>query len=118
MHTDDEVRAWFREVVLPRREVWVAAERDDVIGFLVLDDDWIDQLYVDPDRTGRGVGSGLMAAAKQQRPAALRLWTFESNDRARQFYERHGFVATGFTTGDNEEGAPDVRYEWSPTTVP
>lgn len=60
-----------------------------------------------------------MAVAKRQRPSALRLWTFEANVRARRFYERHGFVATGSTAGDNEEGAPDVLYEWSlPASAP
>ena len=42
------------------------------------------------------------------------LWTFQSNHGARRFYERHGFVAVQHTDGDNEEGAPDVRYEWRP----
>jgi GNAT superfamily N-acetyltransferase len=113
-HTEDEVRVWFEDVVLPEREVWVADDGGAVVGVLVLEEEWIDQFYVEPGRTGRGIGSLLMAAAKRQRPSALRLWTFEANARARRFYERHGFVATGSTAGDNEEGAPDVRYEWSP----
>jgi uncharacterized glyoxalase superfamily protein PhnB len=78
-----------------------------------LHDDWIDHLYVDPDSTGRGVGSQLVAVAKTLRPSGVHLWTFESNTRARRFYERHGFVAVERTDGDNEEGAPDVRYQWS-----
>lgn len=90
------------------------AEDGGVVGLLVLEGEWIDQLYVDAGRTGEGIGSRLVALAKEQRPTALRLWTFEANVRARRFYERHGFVATGATAGDNEEGAPDVRYEWSP----
>jgi GNAT superfamily N-acetyltransferase len=115
VHSEDEVHAWFADVVLPGREVWVAAEGDDaVVAVLVLEDEWVDQLYVEPGHTGRGVGSRLIAVAKRARPAGLRLWTFEANVRARRFYERHGFVATGSTTGENEEGAPDVRYEWSP----
>ncbi|MDP9464580.1 MAG: GNAT family N-acetyltransferase, partial [Actinomycetota bacterium] len=44
-------------------------------------------------------------------PEGLQLWTFESNDRARRFYERHGFTAVEFTDGaGNEERWPDVRY--------
>lgn len=31
---------------------------------------------------------------------------------ARRFYERHGFVVVDATEGDNEEGAPDVCYQW------
>ena len=42
----------------------------------------------------------------------LRLYTFQSNEGARRFYERHGFAAVAFGDGsDNEEREPDVRYE-------
>lgn len=115
VHTEDEVRGWFRDVVLPTREVWVAEDDDVIVALLVLDGDWVDQLYVEPGRTGDGIGSALLALAKQQRPAHLGLWTFQANASARRFYERHGFVATAFTDGDNEEGAPDVRYDWPAT---
>jgi GNAT superfamily N-acetyltransferase len=114
VHSDDEVRVWFRDVVLTEREVWVADDGDGVVALLVLEDEWIDQLYVEPNHTGAGIGGQLMAVAKRERPSALRLWTFEANVDARRFYEHHGFVATASTDGDNEEGAPDVCYEWSP----
>jgi GNAT superfamily N-acetyltransferase len=116
VHSDEEVRAWFRDVVLPNREVWVADDGGAVVAVLVLDDDSIDQLYVDPSRTGRGIGGQLVDIAKRERPSGLGLWTFAANVGARRFYDRHGFVATDSTSGDNEEGAPDVRYEWSPST--
>ena len=92
VHTEDEVRAWFEEVVLPKREVWVVDHGGAVLALLVLENEWIDQLYVEPGHTGRGIGGRLMAVAKRQRPSLLRLWTFEANVRARHFYERHGFV--------------------------
>lgn len=117
VHTEEEVRAWFQHVVIPEREVWVADDGGAVVAMLVLEDEWIDQLYVEPGHTGRGIGGRLMAVAKQQRPRALRLWTFEANVRARRFYERHGFVATGSTADDNEERAPDVHYEWTPSAA-
>ena len=113
-HTEEEVRSWFRDVVLPTREVWVAEDNDTIVGLLALEGAWIDQLYVDAGLTGRGIGAGLLAVAKREQPMGLRLWTFEANVGARRFYERHGFVATAWTSGDNEEGAPDVRYDWSP----
>lgn len=112
VHTDNEVHGWFQEVVLPTREVWVARADGAVVAVLVLNGDWLDQLYVAPGWTGRGIGSRLVGLAKRQRPGGLQLWTFEANGRARHFYEDHGFVAVGSTDGDNEEGAPDVRYEW------
>lgn len=115
VHTDDEVRAFFEHVVLPQREVWVADDGHVVVAVLVLDDEWVDQLYVEPGQTGQGVGQQLIDWAKQQRPSGLTLWTFEANVGARRFYERHGFVIVGSTPGDNEEGAPDVCYQWQPT---
>ena len=48
VHTDVEVHRWFEEVVLPTREVWVADGPCGAIALMVLDNEWIDQLYVDP----------------------------------------------------------------------
>lgn len=62
VHSDAEVRDWIEEVVLATREVWVADD-DAVVGLLVLDGDWVDQLYVDPAHTNGGIGSALVAVA-------------------------------------------------------
>jgi ribosomal protein S18 acetylase RimI-like enzyme len=115
VHHDDEVRRWFADVVVPHREVWIAERpNDEVVGLLVLHEDWVDQLYVDPRWFGNRVGMRLLDLAKQRRPDGLQLWVFETNTAARRFYERHGFIAVEATDGDNEEGAPDVRYVWRP----
>ena len=112
VHSAADVRAWFAEVVLPTKEVWLVEEADIPVAMLVLEGGWIDQLYVEPDQVGRGFGSRLLVLAKELRPAGLDLWTFQSNHGARRLYERHGFEAVGMTVGDNEEGAPDVLYRW------
>lgn len=112
VHADEDVRRWFAEVVLPQREVWVVEEAGELRALLVLDAGWLDQLYVDPARTGEGLGAGLVDLAKQQRPDGLELWAFQGNRRAIAFYERHGFHEVARTDGDNEEGAPDVRLRW------
>jgi GNAT superfamily N-acetyltransferase len=105
-----------REHVIPRLDCWLAqAEGSEPVGILVLEDEWVDQLYVDPSRTGRGTGSRLLELAKQERPEGLRLWTFVTNEGAQRFYERHGFTEVERTDGSaNEEGAPDIQYRWTP----
>jgi GNAT superfamily N-acetyltransferase len=116
-HSDADVRAWFASHVVPDTELWVAeASEARPAAILVLDGEWVAQLYVDPALTGRGLGARLLEHAKRRRPGGLRLWTFEANTGARRFYERHGFVAVERTDGDNEEGAPDVLYVWSQTS--
>lgn len=114
VHPAHEVHEWFEAVVLPNKETWIAEEDGIVLALLVLDEDWIDQLYVAPGYTGNGIGTDLVNLAKACRPRGLRLWTFQTNRRAQRFYERHGFVPMDATTGDNEEEAPDIRYEWRP----
>ena len=111
IHDDDDVRAHFAAHIVQDCELWLAEEDGVLAGILVLDGDMIDQLYVEPGRTGRGIGSALLAVARRERPEGLRLWTFQSNAGAQRFYERHGFVAVQRTDGrGNEERAPDVLY--------
>lgn len=114
VHDDEDVHRHFATVVLPQHEVWLLDADGGLVALLVLHDDWVDHLYVDPARTGRGLGSRLLDHAKAQRPGGLQLWAFQSNSGARRFYEHHGFEPAEMTDGDNEEGAPDVRYVWAP----
>jgi GNAT superfamily N-acetyltransferase len=124
VHSDDEVRRWMAGVLLPAGGVRVVDEAgtlramsahamDNGIG-------WIEQLYVEPGQTGRGLGARLVQQAlselQAQGAAVVRLWCFQANTGARRFYERHGFAAVAFTDGrDNEEGCPDVLYERADT---
>lgn len=114
VHDDDDVRGYFRERVLPTMDVWVAELAGVVVAMMVLEGDWVEQLYVDPAFTGREIGTALLHEAKRERPGGLQLWAFQTNTGARRFYERHGFVAVEHTDGSaNEERAPDVRYAWA-----
>lgn len=114
LHTLEEHRDWFRRVA-GEQEVWVWDEDGVVLGFIAIGEATVNYLYVEPEVTGRGIGSALLDRAKQQRPGGLRLWTFQQNDGARRFYERHGLRVVRLTDGrDNEEKVPDALYEWRP----
>lgn len=119
LHTPEEDRAFLRDVVLAREEVWVAEADDRVVGFAALATrdglDFLEHLYVAPDHQRRGIGDALFAAAQRCRPDGLRWWVFQRNDRARRFYERRGAVLVRLTDGEgNEEKTPDALYEWRP----
>jgi ribosomal protein S18 acetylase RimI-like enzyme len=114
-HTDDEVRRWLAEHVVLRMETWVAEGNGRVVAMMVLDKAGIDQLYVEPAWHRRGIGGRLVELAKLRRPAGLELYTFQVNDRARRFYESHGFLVAALGDGSgNEERQPDVLYRWRP----
>ncbi|HEY3005355.1 MAG TPA: GNAT family N-acetyltransferase [Kribbellaceae bacterium] len=113
VHTRDEVRRWFADVLLPDDQTWIATDADRIVAVLTLDGDDLDQLYVVPEAANRGIGSMLVDLAKALRPAGLALWTFQTNTAAREFYRRHGFTEVRRTDGAaNEEQAPDVRLVW------
>jgi chorismate mutase/GNAT superfamily N-acetyltransferase len=117
VHPPADVRRWMRSrLETPVAEVWVA-EQDHagggVVGLLLLEGDWLHSLYVAPDRTGQGIGSMLLDLAKSLRPRRLGLWVFETNEGARRFYARHGFVEVRRTDGsENEEHEPDIEMAW------
>jgi GNAT superfamily N-acetyltransferase len=101
------------DTLLPETEAWIATDGGAPIGFIALGDRSIEQLYLLPGWTGRGIGSRLVGLAQARRPDSLELWTFQVNAGARRFYEGHGFRAVELTDGSgNEEHEPDVRYVW------
>lgn len=114
-HTDDEVRAYFGEQVLPHSRVLVAVRGPEVVGFGAYGDGELDHLYVRPDLLRLGIGAALLRKIKTDSPNGLRLWAFQRNWAARSFYRRHGFVPTAFTDGaGNEEREPDLLLCWTP----
>ncbi len=118
VHDADSVRNWVATVLLAHQDVWVVEQDATVVGLLALQPpDRLEHLYLMRSATGQGIGSALLEVARRELGGAVQLWTFQSNSGARRFYERHGFRVVEMTDGDNEEGAPDVRYLWDPTAV-
>jgi len=116
LHSREDTIAYFAGHVLLHEEVLVAEVNQLVVGFIALEGDHVDHLYIAPAYQGRGIGDTLLAMAKEVRPDGLMLWTFQRNARARQFYEARGFVAAELTDGSrNEEREPDALYRWLPS---
>ncbi|MGH7234671.1 MAG: GNAT family N-acetyltransferase [Candidatus Saccharimonadales bacterium] len=114
-HNENEIKEWFKKVLVPNGGTWVADDEGNLVGFMSLDDDMLEELYLTPSAQGKGVGSMLMEKAKQLNPTGLKAYTFQINNVARKFYEKHGFVAVSFNSGErNEEHEPDILYEWKP----
>jgi GNAT superfamily N-acetyltransferase len=117
LHTADEDRAWMRDVVFKHCNVWVAELDGRLAGFLALERDLLEHLYVHPDLQRMGVGTALLAKARELSPKGFRLWVFQQNAQARRFYERNGLELAQLTDGaSNEERTPDAQYVWHPTS--
>lgn len=111
LHTGAEAIAFCGRMI-DRGWMIVAAEDGQVCGFLARDGAEICSLYIAPEAQGRGIGKVLLDAAKAVAPH-LTLWTFQANEGAQRFYLREGFAETGRSDGSrNDEGLPDITYEW------
>ncbi|WP_274426139.1 GNAT family N-acetyltransferase [Chelativorans sp. YIM 93263] len=110
LHTPEEDRAFISGHVLPHQRVTVAAAGEGIVGFIAVHGEWVEQLYLKPGWTGRGIGNRLLGSATVGIPT-VRLYCFQANGGARRFYERRGFKAEAFGDGsENEEGLPDILY--------
>lgn len=121
-----EVRsaAWARMLTEGSR-VCLAEKEDRLLGFAAYggsrDDDAVAgvgellALYVHPANWSRGVGRGLhheAVRAMAQEHLEATLWVLEANQRAREFYERQGWLPDGQTKLDGRESVVlrEVRY--------
>ncbi|MFL5909843.1 MAG: GNAT family N-acetyltransferase [Gaiellaceae bacterium] len=93
-------KARWNELLSDRpRDVFIAQIGGLIAGVVVVVDDTIQSLFVDPDRWRGGIGSALMDQAcnriAESGHAVARLWVMEPNLNARSFYESAGWSADG-----------------------
>ncbi len=113
LYSQAEIRDWVVNDLMNRCKVMVACIDRTVVGFTVRYNDWLEQLYIHPDRQGLGIGALLVEQAKRASSGTLRLHVFQQNLRARHFYARHGFTVECLRDkSQNEEQVPDMVCLW------
>jgi putative acetyltransferase len=90
----EEIRRRWREALAEGRSVLVY-EDEEQLGVALTGPEWLDGLYVVPERWGSGIAVELHDAALDVVRAAgfeqCHLWVLDDNRRARRFYERLGW---------------------------
>lgn len=85
---------------LPTVELWlVDGDAGRPVGFLVMDGEMIDAMFVDPSVHGQGYGTALLNYALTLSPHAT-VDASEQASNALAFYEARGFVRTGRSETD------------------
>ncbi len=108
---------YFRNNIAKACDLYVAHRDGELLGFLAMEGDFIDRLYVRPTLQRQGAGRALLAHAQVLSPQRLRLYTHQENHPARAFYEKFGFRAVKFSVSPPPESVPDVEYWWEPTSA-
>ena len=112
----------FHERTPPRVADTTVAVSDagELLGFLMIEDDEVEQLFVGRPHRGTGLAAVLLAEGERQVAAAGHdvawLAVVDGNARARAFYEREGWHDTGdspyeVTAGGQTFLSPCRRYE-------
>lgn len=99
------LRPVVRDQALPNLEVWVlCGEASEPIGFMGLDDNKLEALFIDPSRFRRGCGRFMLEHARKLK-GALQVDVNEQNPRALAFYLANGFKVVGRSPTD-AQGLP------------
>jgi GNAT superfamily N-acetyltransferase len=115
-HSKTEWRDRWVAQITPKHDIAVAESDNEILGFVTLnlETSELSQLFTRLPEQSRGVGTALINWAKNRCPRGINLFTLEINYRSREFYAKHGFRETGFST-NAISGLPTVRYEWRDT---
>lgn len=98
----DALLPQLRDVYLPAVELWVAVdEQDRPLGFIGLNEQHVEMLFIEPDLRGKGIGRALLDHARGSR-GELTVDVNEQNPEAVGFYLHYGFVQTGRSPLDGE----------------
>lgn len=99
---------------------WIAESGGQILGFVVVKDDEVEQIYVDRAARGTGAAATLLhkAEAEIRDAGHRRAWlaVVAGNERARAFYSRHGWRDAGpfsylAETASGPLPVPSHRYE-------
>ena len=96
--------------MLPQANIWVYEKNNEIWGFIGLQDTYIAGIFVADKAQGKGIGSELLAKAKQQK-SQLSLAVYAKNERALNFYQQADFTVVNEQL-DETTGQVEYLMKW------
>ena len=81
----------FVKEMLPQAEVYVYEDDKMIQGFIGINDEYIEGIFVSDEMQSRGIGKMLLDYIKDKKDR-LQLKVYQKNVRAVSFYQREGFI--------------------------
>ena len=92
---------WAASVADRARRTLIATSEHGPVGAACVSEEWLEGLYVVPERWGTGLAGELhdraLEVVRDLGSERCHLWVLEDNARARRFYERRGWRENGET---------------------
>lgn len=97
--------------LLPNSEIYVYIENDKIEGFIGINEDYIEGIFVNSNYQNKGIGTALLNKAKEEKEE-LTLNVYEKNRKAIKFYEKNGFKIVKEAV-DKETNEKEFRMIWN-----
>lgn len=94
IHTPERQRDYLESQIEKGAQLYMLLNEKPV-GIVTVRGNLIENLYVLPREQNKGYGTRLLAFAMEKCVESPVLWVLSTNDRAKRFYERHGFQSIG-----------------------
>ena len=77
--------------LLPNSEIYVYTNQNIIEGFIGINNNYIEGIFVKSDSQNKGIGTALLNKAKEIK-TNLTLSVYEKNKKAIKFYQKNGFT--------------------------
>ena len=96
--------------MLPQAAVYVYENDNEIQGFIGLNGEYVEGIFVSDEMQSQGIGKILLNYAKDKK-SKLCLNVYQKNTRAISFYKREGFEVQ-YSSMDEATGEKDYMMEW------
>lgn len=97
--------------ILPNAEIYVYTINENIVGFIGLDKNYIEGIFVDTNNQYNGIGTLLLNKVKENRNTLI-LNVYKKNIDAIKFYKKNNFVITNESI-DQRTNEIEYTMTWS-----
>lgn len=97
--------------ILPNAEIYVYIINEKIIGFVGVNNNYIEGIFVDTNNQCKGIGTALLNKLKESRNS-LTLSVYKKNINAINFYKKNNFIIKSENI-DNDTGEIEYTMIWN-----
>ncbi len=86
--------------ILPNAEIYVFIVKEEIVGFVGVNNNYIEGIFVDTNNQSNGIGTSLLNKVKESR-SNLTLSVYKKNTKAINFYKENDFIITSESIDKN-----------------
>ena len=79
--------------ILPNAEIYVYVLKENIVGFIGINENYIEGIFIDINNQCKGIGTSLLNKVKENRDN-LTLSVYKKNINAINFYKKNDFIIT------------------------